>query len=136
MTHLGLVTIIVPDEDEAIRFFVEGLGFVLVEDAPSTDGDGNPKRWIVVKPAEAVATSTGILIARARGERQHQGIGEQFAGRVGLFLHVHPDRFDDTLASIETAGGRLAETPRDEPYGRVVVFTDPWGNRWDLLAPR
>lgn len=135
MAHLGLVTVIVPDEDEAIAFFVDGLGFDLVTDEPSTADDGTPKRWVVVRPGGAGSGATGLLLARARGDAQTAGIGRQFAGRVGLFLHVEPDRFDGFVASIERAGGSLMETPRSEPYGRVVVFSDPWGNRWDLLAP-
>ena len=135
MAHLGLVTVIVPDEDDGIAFFVDGLGFELVTDAPSTADDGTPKRWVVVRPSGAGSDAAGLLLARARGEEQTAGIGRQFAGRVGLFLHVEPDRFDAYLTPIERAGGTIMETPRSEPYGRVVVFCDPWGNRWDLLAP-
>ncbi len=135
MAHLALVTVIVPDEDDGLSFFVDGLGFDLVEDTPSVANDGTPKRWVVVRPAGAGDDAAGILLARARGDEQLAGIGTQFAGRVGLFLHVDEATFDDMTTRIETAGGRLMEPPRTEPYGRVVVFRDPWGNRWDLLAP-
>src|SRR5688572_18035430 len=89
MSHLELVTLVVHDYDAAIRFFVDVLDFELVEDVPSLTNDGRPKRWVVVRPAGA---QTGLLLARADGERQARSVGEQFAGRVGLFLRV--DDFD------------------------------------------
>lgn len=127
--HLTLVGVIVDDYDEAIRFFVDVLGFELAEDSPSLTNDGRPKRWVVVRPPGA---ATGLLLAQADGERQQRAVGDQFAGRVGLFLHV--DDFDATYDRMMAAGVEFVGTPREEPYGRVVVFTDVAGNRWDLLG--
>ena len=131
MSQLELVALIVRDYDPAIRFFVDVLGFDLVEDEPSLTNDGRSKRWVVVRPPGA---ATGILLARADGEEQEAAIGRQFAGRVGLFLRV--DDFDATYARLEDAGVEFVSAPRDEAYGRVVVFKDLEGNRWDLLGPR
>jgi catechol 2,3-dioxygenase-like lactoylglutathione lyase family enzyme len=128
-SNLELVALIVRDYDEAIRFFVDVLQFELIEDTPSLTNDGRPKRWVVVRPAGA---QTGILLARADGDRQAASIGRQFAGRVGLFLRV--DDFDATYQRMLTAGIQFLTTPRDEPYGRVAVFLDLEGNRWDLLG--
>ena len=119
---LQLVTIIVEDYDPAIRFFVDVLGFDLVEDAPSLTNDGRPKRWVVVRPKGA---ETGILLARDAGS-------PQLGGRVGFFLRV--DDFEAHHARMVAAGVRFLTTPRDEPYGRVAVFLDIAGNRWDLLG--
>ncbi len=130
MSHLDLVTLIVDDYDEAIAFFVDLLGFELVEDSPSLTNDGRPKRWVVVRP---IGGETGILLARADGETQEAAVGEQMAGRVGFFLRV-----DDFAAAYErmVAGGvEFVTEPRDEPYGRIAVFKDIAGNRWDLLGP-
>ncbi len=129
--HLALTTIVVREYDPAIAFFVDVLGFELAEDTPSLTNDGRPKRWVVVRPPGA---ETGILLAQADGEGQESVVGRQFAGRVGLFLRV--DDFDATLARMRNAGVELVTEPRDEPYGRVVVFVDVAGNRWDLLGPR
>ncbi len=74
---------IVDDYDDAIRFFVNALGFELVEDSPSLTNDGRPKRWVVVRPPGA---TTALLLAQADGERQTRAVGDQFAGRIGLFL--------------------------------------------------
>ncbi|HEX6390870.1 MAG TPA: VOC family protein [Solirubrobacteraceae bacterium] len=126
---LTLVSVIVDDYDEAIRFFVDVLGFELAEDSPSLTNDGRPKRWVVVRPPGA---ETGLLLAQADGERQQRAVGDQFAGRVGLFLRV--EDFDATYARIRAAGVAFAGEPRREDYGRVVVFTDLAGNRWDLLG--
>ena len=126
MSHLDLVTIIVEDYDPAIRFFVDVLGFELAEDSPSTTNDGRPKRWVVVRPPGG---QTGLLLARADGPRQTAAVGEQTAGRVGFFLRV--DDFAATHARMLAAGVELVTEPRDEPYGRVAVFVDVAGNRWE-----
>jgi catechol 2,3-dioxygenase-like lactoylglutathione lyase family enzyme len=123
-------TIIVDDYDEAIGFFTEVLGFELVEDSPSLTNDGRPKRWVVVRPPGA---QTGILLARADGERQAAAVGNQMAGRVGFFLRV--DYFDAAVDRMTAAGVRFLTAPRTEPYGRVAVFLDIAGNSWDLLGP-
>jgi catechol 2,3-dioxygenase-like lactoylglutathione lyase family enzyme len=130
--HLEHLSVIVDDYDEAIRFFVDALGFELVEDSPAlTTGDGRPKRWVVVRPPGA---TTGLLLAQADGERQVRAVGDQFAGRVGLFLRV--DDFQAAYERMRVAGVEFVSEPRDEPYGRVVIFLDVSGNRWDLLGPR
>jgi len=127
---LDLVSLLVPDYDEAIGFFIGVLQFDLVEDRPSTTTDGRVKRWVVVRPRGG---GTGFVLARADGDDQRAAIGAQWAGRVGLFLRV-PD-FHTTLQRLRTANLMIEGTPRVEPYGHVVVFRDPFGNRWDLLSP-
>ena len=127
--HLEHVAIVVDDYDTAIEFFVGALGFELVEDSPAQTNDGRPKRWVVVRPPGA---RTGILLALADGEQQAAAVGRQFAGRVGLFLRV--DDFDAAHARMRAAGVEFVGEPRAEPYGRVVVFLDVAGNRWDLLG--
>jgi catechol 2,3-dioxygenase-like lactoylglutathione lyase family enzyme len=128
--QLDLVAVVVDEYDPAIEFFVDVLGFDLIEDSPSTTNDGRPKRWVVVRPTGA---ATGILLARADGDRQAAAVGNQFAGRVGLFLRV--DDFDASYERMASAGVTFTSPPRDEPYGRVAVFLDVAGNKWDLLGP-
>ncbi|GGV16145.1 hypothetical protein GCM10010182_41140 [Actinomadura cremea] len=128
--RVELVTIVVDDYDRAIGFFTGVLGFDLAEDAPARTNDGRAKRWVVVRPPGG---GTGILLARADGERQAAAVGEQVAGRVGFFLRV--DDFDAEYARLAAAGVEFATAPRTEPYGRVAVFLDIAGNRWDLLGP-
>jgi catechol 2,3-dioxygenase-like lactoylglutathione lyase family enzyme len=129
MSQLELVALVVRDYDVAIRFFVDVLQFELVEDTPSLTNDGRPKRWVVVRP---VGGATGILLARADGEQQMAVAGRQFAGRVGMFLRV--DDFDAAYQHMVAAGVQFVSPPRDEPYGRLAVFLDLEGNRWDLLG--
>jgi len=129
MSHLELVALIVRDYDAAIRFFVDVLQFELVEDRPSLTNDGRSKRWVVVRPEGG---QTGILLARADGDQQMASVGRQFAGRVGMFLRV--DDFDTAYQRMVTAGVQFVSSPRDEPYGRLAVFLDLDGNRWDLLG--
>jgi catechol 2,3-dioxygenase-like lactoylglutathione lyase family enzyme len=129
MSHLELVALVVRDYDAAIRFFVDILQFALVEDTPSLTNDGRVKRWVVLRPDGG---QTGILLARADGDQQTRIVGHQFAGRVGMFLRV--DDFDAAYQRMVAAGVRFVSPPRDEPYGRLAVFLDLEGNRWDLLG--
>jgi catechol 2,3-dioxygenase-like lactoylglutathione lyase family enzyme len=129
--YLEHFALIVDDYDAAIAFFVDVLGFELVEDSPAlTTSDGRPKRWVVVRPP---AARTGLLLARADGDRQSRTVGDQFAGRVGLFLRV--DDFQSAYERLRERGVEFVTEPREEPYGRVAVFSDVAGNRWDLLGP-
>ena len=129
--YLEQVSLIVDDYDDAIAFFVDVLGFELIEDSPAlTSRAGRPKRWVVVRPPGAV---TALLLAKADGEREIRAVGDQFAGRVGLFLRV--EDFESAYARMLEAGVELVGEPRQEPYGRVAVFLDISGNRWDLLGP-
>jgi len=128
--HLGLVTIVVAEYDPAIEFFVGTLGFELVEDHPDLTNDGRPKRWVVVRPPGA---ATGVLLARADGPDQAALVGNQVAGRVGFFLHV--DDFDEAYRRLSASGVQFTRPPRSQPYGRVAVFLDVSGNKWDLIGP-
>jgi catechol 2,3-dioxygenase-like lactoylglutathione lyase family enzyme len=128
---LEQVALIVDGYDAAIGFFVDALGFELVEDSPALTNDGRPKRWVVVRPPGA---GTALLLARADGERQARAVGDQFAGRVGMFLRV--DDFGAQYERMREAGVEFVTQPREEPYGQVAVFLDLSGNRWDLLGPR
>ena len=124
---LATVALIVPDYDEAIAFFTQALGFELLEDRPM-----GGKRWVVVRPAGGQGAT--LLLARAATPEQQALVGRQWGGRVGLFLHT--DDFAAMQARLQAHSVRFLEAPRDEPYGRVAVFEDRWGNRWDLLQPK
>jgi len=124
---IAIFTIVVPDYDDGIAFYVDKLGFELLEDTPRGPG----KRWVRVAPAGA---ETAILLAKADGPAQDAAIGNQTGGRVGFFLHT--DDFARDYAAMKAAGVVFKEDPRHEVYGSVVVFQDPWGNLWDLIEPK
>ena len=124
---IAIFTIVVPDYDAGIDFYVSKLGFELLEDTPRGPG----KRWVRVAPAGA---ETAILLAKADGPMQDAAIGNQTGGRVGFFLHTYDFARDYT--AMKAAGVMFKEDPRHEPYGSVVVFQDPWGNLWDLIEPK
>ncbi|WP_337189312.1 VOC family protein [Phenylobacterium sp.] len=125
MQRLFLTTLLVRDYDEAIAFYVGRAGFDLAED---TDMGGG-KRWVVVRPP---GSDAGLLLARAVGE-QADMVGRQGGGRVFLFLQT--DDFGRDQGRMAAAGVRFLEAPRQEPYGRVAVFEDLYGNKWDLIQP-
>ena len=122
---IGGITVLVSEYDEAIAWYTGMLGFVLCEDAPLPDG----KRWVRIAPPGT--TGTSLLLARAATEAQRTRIGDQTGGRVALFLHT--DDFVRDYEAMAGRGVRFVEPPREEPYGTVAVFTDLYGNRWDLL---
>jgi catechol 2,3-dioxygenase-like lactoylglutathione lyase family enzyme len=126
--HLALIAVVVPDYDEAIEYYTNTLGFTLVEDEPREPG----KRWVVVAPSRDRGAK--LLLARAAKPEQVARIGDQTGGRVFLFLHT--DDFDDDHARYVKGGVEFMETPRNESYGRVVVFKDRYGNKWDLIERR
>ena len=125
---IALLTFVVHDYDEAIAFFTNALRFTLVEDTP-LDGD---KRWVVVAPPASQGAS--LLLAKAATPEQLAHVGNQTGGRVFLFLHTSD--FWDDYRHMQSHGVRFAEEPREEPYGRVVVFFDLYGNKWDLVHPK
>ena len=127
MQRLALVTLVVDDYDRAIDYYVRTLGFALVEDTPL----GGGKRWVVVSPQGGVGS--GLLLAKAANDRQKQAVGQQTGGRVFLFLHT--DDFRRDHAAYSKRGVTFVEGPRQEAYGTVAVFTDLYGNRWDLIEP-
>jgi catechol 2,3-dioxygenase-like lactoylglutathione lyase family enzyme len=128
MQHsLVALALLVPDYDEAIDFYTRVLGFRLIEDQPM----GPEKRWVLVAPS---GQGANLLLARAANPEQVAAIGNQTGGRVFLFLHT--DDFDASYAHLQSHDVRFTESPREEAYGRVVVFLDPYGNKWDLIEPR
>lgn len=124
---LAAVAYLVREYDEAIRFFVDALGFELVEDTRIDDA----KRWVRVRPQGA---ETSLLLARAAKPEQLAAVGNQGGGRVTFFLHT--DDFSRDYERLVAHGVRFAESPREEPFGRVVVFHDLYGNKWDLIERR
>jgi catechol 2,3-dioxygenase-like lactoylglutathione lyase family enzyme len=125
-TRLALTTLVVPDYDAGIAFFVGTLGFDLIEDSEMGAG----KRWVVVGGKDGGR----LLLAKAANDAQTAAIGNQTGGRVGFFAHT--DDFTGTQARLVAAGVMFHEQPRHEPYGTVAVFSDPFGNRWDLIEPK
>ena len=125
---ISRVSIVVKDYDEAIEYYVETLGFELVEDSPLNE----TKRWVVVAPRNSKGCQ--LLLAKAANAQQLEHIGNQTGGRVFLFLQT--DEFWNDYRKYVDAGVRFIEEPREEPYGTVVVFEDLYGNLWDLVEPK
>jgi catechol 2,3-dioxygenase-like lactoylglutathione lyase family enzyme len=126
--HLGAVALLVPSYEEGLRFYAGMLGFDVVEDTEL----GPEKRWVLVAPPGSGGTC--LLLARAASEEERQAVGAQAGGRVFLFLHT--DDFHRDHQRYVKAGVEFLETPREEAYGTVAVFRDPFGNKWDLIERR
>lgn len=127
--HIGYVTLVVRDYDEAISHFTRTIGFDLIEDSPSIDREGGKKRWVLVAPAGS--TETRILLAKASSPEEIARIGNQTGGRVLLFLHT--DDFWRDYNALQERGVKFVREPKEEEYGTVAVFEDLYGNKWDLL---
>jgi lactoylglutathione lyase len=123
--HVGSVTLLVKDYDQAKAWYCDVLNFVLIQDEPLPGG----KRWVLIAPSESAETR--LLLALAATPEQSKRVGDQAGGRVFLFLHTRD--FWVTFRQMQAKGVRFVEQPRTEPYGTVVVFEDLYGNRWDLL---
>ena len=126
--HIALVALVVRHYDEALAFYVNKLGFRLVEDSPLPE---KGKRWVVVAPVGS--GHMNLLLAQANDEGEASCVGNQTGGRVFLFLHT--DDFKRDYALYRSRGVEFLEEPRVEPYGTVAVFRDLYGNLWDLLQP-
>ena len=123
--ELALTALLVRDYDEAIAFYCRAMGFRLIEDSDL----GGGKRWVVI----GGDGGGGLLLAKAKKPEELSAVGNQFGGRVGLFARTTD--FAAAQARLIKAGASFEEEPRDEPYGKVAVFRDPYGNRWDLIEP-
>ena len=124
---IAQVTLLVKDYDEAIAFYTQKIGFTLLEDTHLTAG----KRWVRIAPPGA--TETCLLLAKATGEEQQKGIGNQTGGRVAFFLFT--DDFERDYQRMTEQQVDFIGEPRKEAYGTVAVFKDLYGNLWDLLQP-
>ena len=125
---IGLVSLVVREYDEAIAFYVDVLGFTLVEDRFVPEQN---KRWVVVAPPGAAESR--LLLARASSQEQATRIGNQTGGRVFLFLYT--DDFARDYRNYKAKGVTFVREPKSEPYGTVAVFKDLYGNLWDLIEP-
>ncbi|AFK01932.1 Glyoxalase/bleomycin resistance protein/dioxygenase [Emticicia oligotrophica DSM 17448] len=125
ITHIAIV---VEDYDKAIEFYTQKLNFVLVEDTQLTDS----KRWVLVKPN--AHSECALLLAKAANEEQMSRVGNQTGGRVFLFLKT--DNFDRDYQNLLKKNIKIVREPSEEVYGKVAVFSDLYGNLWDLIEYR
>ena len=121
----AMVTIVVDDYDRAIEYYTKSLCFTLTQDSVLSP----EKRWVTLAPGDAGAS---ILLAKAATEEQKARIGNQTGGRVGFFLNS--DNFDADYARMQLAGVDFVDEPRIEEYGKVIVFVDLYGNKWDFIG--
>jgi uncharacterized glyoxalase superfamily protein PhnB len=127
MNTLGMIAIVIDEYDMAISHYVNDLDFILVEDSALSP----EKRWVIVAPSLQGAK---ILLAKAATDQQKAAIGNSTGGRVGYFLYT--TNFSETYETYKSRGIEFIEQPRQEAYGKVVVFKDKYGNKWDLIEQR
>jgi catechol 2,3-dioxygenase-like lactoylglutathione lyase family enzyme len=127
MASLGMVTLVVPDYDPAIKYFTKTLGFTLIENTAMPEG----KRWVVI---ETEPQGARLLLAKATTPSQQDSIGNSTGGRVAFFLYTQ--EFDIYYQELLEKGVKFTELPRNETFGKVVVFKDLYGNKWDLIEQK
>jgi len=126
---IGQISILVEDYDEALCFYINKLGFVLVEDTVLN----SEKRWVVIKPGNTNGQGCNLLLAKASNPHQKNFIGNQTGGRVFLFLYT--DNFKREYELLVKNSVEIVRPPKEESYGKVLVFSDLYGNLWDLIEP-
>ncbi|MEZ4980564.1 MAG: VOC family protein [Saprospiraceae bacterium] len=126
--ELFQIALVVDDYDKALDFYIRKLNFHLIEDTILTPH----KRWVVIQPPGSKGCK--LLLAKAKNEIETAAIGNQTGGRVFLFLHT--DDFEGDLKRLREYKIEIVRGPVDEPYGRVLVFKDNYGNLWDLIQPK
>ena len=131
MQRLGMVSLVVRDYDAALGFYVDKLGFKLIEDSFVAEQN---KRWVVIEPPSASGQGARLLLARAANPEQVSRIGNQTGGRVFLFLYT--DDFWRDFNAYKAAGIEFVREPSEAPYGTVAVFKDLHGTLWDLVQPK
>ena len=125
--RIAHIALIVKDYDEAISFYTRKLDFELLEDTKIDDA----KRWVLIAPPGA--RECCLLLAKAADKKQTDSIGKQTGGRVFLFLFTD-DFWRDYNKMVERKI-KFVRPPKEEPYGKVAVFEDLYGNLYDLLEP-
>lgn len=126
--HLAHIALLVDEYDRAISWFRERVGFELIEDTPLSA----TKRWVLIAPPGS--RECRILLARAASPEQVAAIGDQSGGRVFLFLHT--DDLARDHAAMQAKGVEFVRPPEVQPWGTVAVFSDLYGNLWDLIQPK
>ena len=125
--RIAQLALVVNDYDEAIAFYTQKLNFELVEDTQMSE----TKRWVVIKPKGEEGCR--LLLAKAASDEQRKTVGNQTGGRVFLFLHT--DDIERDAAALRTNNVKIVRELSTEPYGKVLVFADLYGNLWDLIQP-
>jgi catechol 2,3-dioxygenase-like lactoylglutathione lyase family enzyme len=125
--RIALISLLVSDYDDAIHFYTDKLNFTLSEDTQLTE----TKRWVVVTPQGSEGCS--LLLAQASDNEQRSFIGNQTGGRVFLFLYT--DNLDRDYMNLLKNEVKIIREPSNEPYGKVLVFADLYGNQWDMIEP-
>ncbi len=125
--HIAHIALVVEDYDQAIAFYTEKLNFKLVEDTVLS----KTKRWVLITPPGS--GNCNLLLAKAANEEQRSRVGNQTGGRVFLFLYT--DSFQRAFENLKSKGVTIVREPSTEAYGTLAVFSDLYGNLWDLIEP-
>jgi len=121
------IALIIDDYDKAIDYYTSVLGFDLVEDTVRSP----TKRWVIVRPRGG--SGCKILLAKAKNEEQESRIGNQTGGRV--FIFIHTDDIERDYKNLTKHNVAIVRGPITEDFGKVIVFQDLYGNKWDLIQP-
>lgn len=128
ITEILHLALLVRDYDEAKHFYCGKLGFTVEEDTEQASG----KRWVRLRPPGG-GRGSELLLSKAVGDDQERLVGNQAGGRVLLFLRT--DDFDADFEDLREKGVEFSEGPVSQPYGKVAIFRDLYGNRIDLIGP-
>ncbi|MFK7758080.1 MAG: VOC family protein [Flavobacteriales bacterium] len=125
--YISRVTLMVKDQEEALKFYTEVLNFRVLEDLQRSP----TKRWLIIAPPGE--TQCALLVSKAKNERELATVGNQTGGRVFMFLYT--DDFWRDVDHMKKHGVKFITEPTEKDFGKVVVFEDLYGNKWDFIEP-
>lgn len=127
LTRVGTITVQVTDQDKAVEYYTQKLGFELRADQPMGPG----QRWIEVAPPGA---QTRILLYKASpaapGAESYEAAQAAIGKNTGMVLEA--DDIVATFAELKSRGARIVDEPKQMPYGWWGVFADQDGNKYGV----
>ncbi len=125
MKQIKSILLLVHDQQEALHFYTEKLGFEVHTDA--SFGEGN--RWVTVNVPNN--KDLEVILALANTDDSKVKVGNQVDSENAI-MGFYTDDIEANIANFKAKGVVLASELIDEPYGKFVFFKDLYGNKFYL----
>lgn len=129
MKILRHITLLVRDQDEALKFYTEKLGFVKHVDAKVWF---QSIRWLTVSLKDQPDVEISLVLADT--DEKELAVGKQAGDHI--FLSIRTDDFDRDYNELKARGVNFITHPEEREWGIDAVFEDLYGNLIDLIQPK